>query len=282
MLNSSAGILESKTHLVLLIIMCFGILSSLSCRQTDQTNESTVFQVERIAHAGGGYEGQTYTNSYQALSANLKAGFVYFELDFVFTGDNHLVCLHDWNGSFKRTFKSEAEPLPTLEQFENLAANHPKFTNCTAHGLAKWMRQNPSAVLVSDVKDNNLVTLTALHSIIPDPNRRLIPQIYQPEEYADVKTLGFQQIIWTLYRFKGGDDAVIAHVAEMQSPLAVTMPAQRTEKELALNLKNLGIPTYVHTINDLAASERFLTKLNISEIYTDFLAPAKSVEPRRD
>ena len=91
-----------------------------------------------------------------------------------------------------------------------------------------------------------------------------------------MKALGFQQIIWTLYRFKGGDDAIIAHVAEMQSPVAVTMPAQRAETGLSLNLKNLGIPTYVHTINDLAASERFLTKLNISEIYTDFLSPAKS------
>jgi hypothetical protein len=84
MLNSFAGILKNKPLLTVFIVVCYGILCSLGCRQTVQANESTVFQVERIAHAGGGYEGQTYTNSYQALSANLKAGFVYFELDFFY------------------------------------------------------------------------------------------------------------------------------------------------------------------------------------------------------
>jgi glycerophosphoryl diester phosphodiesterase len=281
MLNPFARILEHNTRLIVLIIMCFGFVCSFGCRQTDHAHEPNGFQVERIAHAGGGYEGRDYTNSYQALTANLKLGFVYFEVDFVFTSDNHLVCLHDWGDEFKRIFGARAEPLPSQKQFEILAAEHPEFTNCTAQGLAEWMLQNPSAVIITDVKDNNLVALSDLHSIIPDPDRRLIPQIYQPEEYAEVKALGFQQLIWTLYRFNGGDEAVIAQVAEMQSPVAVTMPTQRAETGLALSLKNLGIPTYVHTINDLAESERFLSKLNVSEIYTDFLSPEDTVESRR-
>jgi hypothetical protein len=36
-----------------------------------------------------------------------------------------------------------------------------------------------------------------------------------------------------------------------------------------------NFPNSPGVTNDLAASERFLTKLNISEIYTDFLSPAK-------
>ena len=278
MLNSYARHCTVKFCLTIFILVCCGMFCNLVLGQTNQAIETADFQVERIAHAGGGYKGQTYTNSYQALSTNLELGFVYFELDFVFTSDNQLVCLHDWGESFKRVFKSEAEPLPTLEQFEALAANNPKFTNCTAQGLAEWMRQNPSVVIVSDVKDNNLVALKHLHNIIPNPNRRLIPQIYQPEEFLAVKALGYQQIIWTLYRFRGSDDAVTARVAEMQSPLAVAMPTPRAEAGLPLSLGRLSIPTYVHTINDLAVSERFLAELNVSEVYTDFLLPAKSVK----
>jgi len=270
-----------KNCLIILILACFGIFYGFDFTQTDKTNESTAFHAERIAHAGGGYEGQTYTNSYQALSTNLKLGFTYFEIDFVFTSDNHLVCLHDWGESFERIFNLQAKPIPTLGQFEILAANNSSFTSCTAQGLAEWMRQNPSATIVSDVKGKNLRALKLLRKIIPDATRRLIPQIYQPEEYAAVKALGYQQAIWTLYRFRGGDDVVFAHVTEMKIPIAVTMPAKRAEAGLPQSLKRLGIPTYVHTINDTSASERFLTKLNVTEIYTDFLLPARPPQPSK-
>ena len=40
-----------------------------------------------IAHAGGGFESQTYTNSIDALEANKKK-FLLFELDFFVTEDN--------------------------------------------------------------------------------------------------------------------------------------------------------------------------------------------------
>ena len=37
------------------------------------------FKVSRIAHAGGGILGNTYTNSYEALNLNIRNGFLYFE-----------------------------------------------------------------------------------------------------------------------------------------------------------------------------------------------------------
>ena len=33
--------------------------------------------------------------------------------------------------------------------------------------------------------------------------RRVIPQIYAPESYEQVKALGYEQIIWTRYRYPG-------------------------------------------------------------------------------
>jgi len=49
-----------------------------------------------IAHAGGGIEGNPYTNSEEALFANLKDGVKVFELDFAKTLDGKWVCTHDW------------------------------------------------------------------------------------------------------------------------------------------------------------------------------------------
>ena len=37
-----------------------------------RANQKSVFQVKRIAHAGGGLGDLTYTNSYQALEKNLE------------------------------------------------------------------------------------------------------------------------------------------------------------------------------------------------------------------
>ena len=38
-------------------------------------------------------------------------------------------------------------------------------------------------------------------------------------------------------------------------------------------LKRKKKPTYVHTINDYQKAEKYIKKFEITEIYTDFLAP---------
>ena len=48
----------------------------------------------RIAHAGGQYQGQIYTNSINVLNEN-KDKFQLFEIDFHFTFDKKLVCIHN-------------------------------------------------------------------------------------------------------------------------------------------------------------------------------------------
>ena len=77
--------------------------------------------ITKIAHAGGGFNGETYTESLDALNFN-KNRYTLFEIDFSFTNDNELVCIHDWdeNGSVKRTFGIELNTPPTLKEFENL------------------------------------------------------------------------------------------------------------------------------------------------------------------
>ncbi|MCK4824891.1 sulfatase-like hydrolase/transferase, partial [bacterium] len=76
------------------------------------------FQPLRVAHAGGGIRGKTYTNSLDALDQNIENGFLYFELDFSFTKDGRLVCIHDWKKSFRRSFGFWTKEKPTVEAFE--------------------------------------------------------------------------------------------------------------------------------------------------------------------
>jgi glycerophosphoryl diester phosphodiesterase len=231
------------------------------------------FKALRIAHAGGGILGKTYTNSYNALDWNIKKGFLYFEIDFSFTKDNQLVCIHDWEQSFKRSFGFNTKEKPDLETFEFLARNASRFNKCTLGGLAVWMSNNPSATLITDVKENNIEALKVIIETMPDARTRVIPQIYLPMNFSIVKQMGFESIIWTLYKYRGTKFQVINWADRFTGPFAITMPTDRATTDLPARLKEKHIPTYVHTINDREKLDMFINEYGLTEIYTDTLQP---------
>lgn len=231
------------------------------------------FNPLRIAHAGGGLGKVTYTNSYEALDDNYRKGFEYFELDFVFTKDDKLICLHDWKSNFKRTFGFETTDKLSLAEFEALVEKNTRFTNCTLAGLATWMENNPKAYLITDVKEKNIKALKFIYKTLPDARRRVIPQVYQPDNFRTIKDIGFDTAIWTLYRFSGDNYKVLKWVDSFNGDFAITMPRKRAKSDLPKQLEKMSIPTYVHTINSSKEASEFIKSFGITEIYTDFLIP---------
>ena len=67
-----------------------------------------------IAHAGGGIKGQNYSNSIEALDLNYAKGFRYFEIDFSWSSDRQLVCLHDWHKRFTKVFGHKTKKTAQL------------------------------------------------------------------------------------------------------------------------------------------------------------------------
>jgi glycerophosphoryl diester phosphodiesterase len=245
---------------LLLTLLCIGSIYFF----THQT------PIKRIAHAGGGLAGMTYTDSLDALNFNLNK-YQLFEIDFLFTSDNSLVCLHDWSHSTTKTFdKSFKKIPPSLHEFEEFVADNTKYKNCTLQSLISWLEKNPDKKIVTDVKDDNIRALKIIASNYPDFSKRFIPQIYQPEEYQAVREMGYRKIIWTLYRYPA-DSKNILEKAKKMDLYAITMPVDRVKNGLALELKkNLGVQSYVHTINS-AEEYHSLKQLGIDEIYSDWL-----------
>ncbi len=244
--------------------------SKLNFNETIKKSLPDSFIAYRVAHAGGGIHGETYTNSLEALNENYKKGFKFFEIDFSFTKDNRLVCLHDWEINFAQRFGHYPNEKPTLIEFEKLVKDQKQIHNCTLDGLAKWLKQHPSAFIITDVKERNIEALSIIYDKIPDASHRIIPQIYYPENFDKAKKIGFKQVIWTLYRYAGDNHSVIEWAKKFKGPFAITMARDRADSELPRNLHALNIPTYVHTINDTREYEKYKTK-GITEIYTDFL-----------
>lgn len=257
----------AKTFLLVLILLAPPV------EMTDSAEP-----IKRVAHGGGGYQGEVRTNSIEALNHNLRF-YELFEVDLVWTSDREMVCLHDWEDSAQKTFGRRYAQTPTLAQFERMISQHPRYKNCTTQTLFAWLEQNPSAKIITDVKDQNIEALIYLKEKYPNLTDRIIPQIYQPEEYRRVKDLGYQSIIWTLYAYQGSSiDVLIA--AQKMDLYAVTMPRSKAVEGLALELKRIGIASYVHTIND-AAEFSSLRAIGINEIYTDWLIANHPRQPQR-
>ncbi|PSW15857.1 hypothetical protein C9J01_02260 [Photobacterium rosenbergii] len=101
------------------------------------------------------------------------------------------------------------------------------------------MMNNPSAILITDVKGSNLDALKKIHSIIPDSNKRVIPQIYNPNEFSEVKEIGFESIILTLYKFNGSNRNVLYWLSRFDGKVGVTMPKHRAINGLSSKVKSL-------------------------------------------
>ena len=77
---------------------------------------------------------------------------------------------------------------------------------------------------------------------------------------------------WVRGGVRAGAEHVVRQLASIQ-PMAVTMDEQRLLGGLGLVLQRVGVPVYVHTINDPEQAMRYETRWGVSGLYTDTLAP---------
>ncbi|MBR9788143.1 MAG: hypothetical protein GYB40_09425 [Vibrionaceae bacterium] len=228
----------------------------------------------RIAHAGGQVNRLNYSNSYQALNENYLKGFRYFEIDLIFTSDHYLVCLHDWNNSFFRLSGKRSTTALSLEEFSQYFSAT-ELTPCTLQGLMSWLESHPDAHIVTDVKSNNIRALAMIANLYPKFITRVIPQIYDPRNLADVREAGFDKVIWTLYRFSTSKREILYWMGRLSGPVAVTMPQQLAREGVGSMLKQYRVTTFTHTINSECKFKMFQKEYDIDEIYTDTLAPKR-------
>lgn len=224
---------------------------------------------KRIAHAGWIYNWDIYTNSIDALENNKKY-FNYFELDFSWTSDNNIVCIHDWEWAFVKNFWVNLNWLiPDYSTFNKYVQNNIKYKNCTLDSLTKWLDNNKYTYIITDIKSKNIEALKYIVEKYPNYIDRFIPQIYDPINYDLVKKMWYKNIIWTLYKYWESNDTVLYYSKKMNL-FAVVMPKERAESGLGILLKLNNSYNYVHTINSLEELVKF-KKLWINEVYTDSL-----------
>lgn len=224
-----------------------------------------------IAHAGGAVEGATYSNSLQALNSNYQLGHRWFELDFSFTSDRHLVLIHDWDKTYARLFQGEAGAVPTREEFMHRTMIN-GWQQLDLPGLLAWMREHPDALVITDVKDDNLAALEQIAHAAPELRDRFVPQIYWRTEWARARELGYRRLIYTLYRSPDTPEEVAAFVSEVAIFAVVSHASRKGHDRLLELLLAAGVAVYLHTHNDAAEVDALLAR-GVAGVYTDFLVP---------
>ena len=222
-----------------------------------------------ILHAGGVTpDGKIGSNSAEAMSHSYDQGFYWLEIDFSWTSDGHLACVHDWDAYY--SINRTGVPVPDLKLFESLRKDTYGFQNHTLESLTAWMEAHPKAVIVTDVKEQNLKAAELL-SRYESLRDRFVIQIYSAEEYDAVVSLGFDRVIFTFYRIKPGEPAQLqfAQLSGMEHLIAVTIPAQEEYAELTAMVRKQGFSYYVHTVNDPLEQQKWLDE-GAWGVYCDF------------
>lgn len=219
-----------------------------------------------VFHAGGGIHGLVLTNSREAVVRAALRGPSLVELDFSWTSDSQLVCVHDWDKTWVRL--SNMSTRPTLHEFRTARFADGALTPLTLAGLDTIVRQFPYLRVVSDVKERNLDALAAIAREHPQLARALIPQVYSFREYDFVRALGFESIILTTYR-RPYPFWALRRFLSRRPNVILTMPADRL-RDYDDGLRVTGVSIYAHTVNS-AAEYRSLIAKGVFGVYTDSL-----------
>jgi len=224
-----------------------------------------------IAHAGGIGNHRTYTNSLEALDNSVARRFTAVEVDLSWTSDDHLVLMHDWDREFVKLFDRSPGRL-TVAEFCSIPSAH-GLTHLSLEDLGNWLVEHPDILIVTDIKERNIDGLRLLAQEFPKQLHRIVPQIYRPESYLEVRRIGYDHVIFTLYKSDLSDQRVIDFATD--NPLfGVTMPIRHAmEGILPAELAENGVRVFVHTVNDYPTMNRLRTH-GVYGVYTDWLSPA--------
>jgi len=186
-------------------------IDSIQLAFTEKPNSPFIFTYDwlefnegLIAHAGGGIDGVSYTNSREAFESNYANGFRVFEFDFSLTSDGELVAVHDWESFGEMTGQSCQSPL-SIEEF--LASKiKGKYTPLSGEDVIELMRCYPDVYVMTDTEDINDSLCEALRQFIHLAENdtsildRLIIQIYsRPMLFSVMQVYPFQSVLFTMY-----------------------------------------------------------------------------------
>lgn len=269
-----------------LILSCVSVLlmlASMFLRDVGAHRGGKRLETTCVAHALGGIDDKTYTNSREALLLNYDLGHRVFEADFSITSDGEMVCVHDWTHGALIQGRTEAEVLSKTEFEKGII--YGKYTPLSVEELLCFMSEHEDIWVVTDTKETaaDLVAFEISYIVnrakqlgVEPVLNRIAFQIYNPDMYEVVcETYSFSTIIFTMYQYWSGDQEAFLDICRFCAYHDIdilTMQYYLVTPELMEIANQFGIQVYVHTVNEIEVAQE-LKRLGVSGFYTDYLTP---------
>jgi len=209
------------------------------------------------------------SNAMEGLINSYENGQRVIELDFNFTSDGSLACIHDWYRQYSSAI-TDYVPL-SLEEFLNCKI-YDLYTPVWLGSLVDFLNEHEDVYIVTDIKDNNISGAAAIAEYCPELKNRFIVQIYDKSEYDAVRELGFEYIIFTLYRLdwhSKTDTKALAEFAKSHPLIGYTFSYELCSVDgYVEGMKKAKIPLFIHTINGADEQQKYFD-MGITGIYTD-------------
>lgn len=234
-----------------------------------------------VAHAFGGVNGKSYTNSLEAFRNNYELGHKVFEIDFCLTADNVLIARRDWSALL---YKDIDQVVPSVmennlpQTYEEIKKYEGRYSVVTFEEICRIMLEYPDMYIVTDTKESNKQAVEYIFNNMKEIASnidislldRIVVQIYNRAMYkALMDVYPFKSIIYTLYDSPDTNQEVVDFVKET-NVRAITMPSDRSTEEFVGELNELGCYVYTHTINKVRDAKSQMEK-GVYGFYTDFL-----------
>ncbi|NOV02707.1 phosphatidylinositol-specific phospholipase C/glycerophosphodiester phosphodiesterase family protein [Paenibacillus planticolens] len=264
--------------ITLTLVWCgWGVIWFGKENQASTSHSSNWEENEFIAHALGGVDGSSYTNSYEAFLSNYNRGYRLFEVDLLQTTDGELIARHDWSQKLQRGLLDQPGRVLTMSQFESsliLGKYHP----LALHDILRLMQKYPDFNLIIDTKANSKEKIQQqFESLVnetlrTDPSllERMIPEIFSSEMYNIVMGIyPFPNKIYSLYKSDASAASIVKFVKDNHISV-VAMPTYRVfiNPNLVHSLNELGVKSYVHTV-DKTQTMTLLRSFGVHGFYTD-------------
>jgi len=216
-----------------------------------------------IAHAAGGINSDTYTNSIEALEKSIDNGFKLIEIDLMETSDGFFVgAHHDWSSFKKKLFNTKYQiddkPMSLDEVKKSKVYN--KYHPLTIDYINDVFSKNEKLFLVTDKTSN-------FKKIISDftfDQNRIIVEIFGRDNYfLSIK----EGIVNPMFSATISDyDFIIKNNIRL---IAIHSKDLMNNKDKYKKLIKKNIFIFVYTTNNKRFIEEHIN-INVTGFYTDF------------
>lgn len=226
------------------------------------------FENKYVAHAGGGFKDNVYSNTKEAIINSINNGFDFIEVDLALTSDDKLVCSHGWDKNTYEAIGVDYEGVPTYDEFMSWKVLG-KYNTIDVDDLVGIMKEYPDLLIEIDLKKfGKARTKKAITQLIESAEHdeqildRILMQFTSETAYFAIEEIySFKYYQYFTYKSRITDelDDVIRFCKDNKITSMAVNYTVLTD-DMIDRIKDEGFYLLAFTIDDKELAEEFLEK----------------------